>query len=140
MLKYKDDENVDGLLFKYHQFYGSYDYVGSAINWYRNEIRIIKNDSKIHSYKDAQGFRKGNNEKLNVKAVDAYICHYGWVKTPEMMQKKINGTAKFWGGDDVEDEKTSTSNTHHHLIIRKLMHWKNTLVNILLLCNPELTS
>lgn len=110
MLKYKDDKNIDGLLFKYHHFYGSYDYVGSAINWYRNEIRIIKNDSKIHSYKDAQGFRKGNNEKLNVKAIDAYICHYGWVKTPEMMQKKINGTAKFWGGDDVEDEK----NKHKH--------------------------
>lgn len=105
MLKYKDHKNIDGLLFKYSHFYGSYDYVGTSNNWYSNEIRVIKNNKNIYSYKDAQGFRKGNNEKLNVKLVDAFIHHYGWVKTPEMMQKKINGVAKFWGGDDVEDEK-----------------------------------
>ncbi|MFY7965919.1 MAG: glycosyltransferase family 2 protein [Chitinophagaceae bacterium] len=105
MLKFKNDKNVDGLLFKYLHFYGSYDYIGSSVNWYRNEIRIIKNDKNIYSYKDAQGFRKGKDEKLKVKIIDAFICHYGWVKAPEIMQKKINGTAKFWGGDDVEDEK-----------------------------------
>lgn len=107
MLKHKNNKNIDGLLLKYLHFYGSYDYVGSSVNWYRNEIRIIKKDSNIYSYKDAQGFRKKNNEKLRVKPVNAFMYHYGWVKAPEMMQKKINGTAKFWGGDDVEDEKNS---------------------------------
>ena len=105
MLKYKNDKNVDGLLFNYFHFYGSFDYIGSSNNWYSNEIRVIKNNKNIYSYKDAQGFRKGNDEKLRVKQIDASIYHYGWVREPEMMQKKINGVAKFWGGDDVNDEK-----------------------------------
>ena len=99
MLKYKDDKRVDGLLFKYLHFYGSYDYVGSSNKWYRNEIRVIKNNKNIYSYKDAQGFRKNDNEKLNVKAVDAYIHHYGWVKEPSMMQKKRKEGVKFWEGE-----------------------------------------
>ena len=50
--------NVDGLLFHYKHFYGSYDYVGSSSQWYKHEIRVIRNDSSFYSYKDAQGFRK----------------------------------------------------------------------------------
>jgi len=99
MLKYKDDKRVDGLLFKYLHFYGSYDYVGSSNKWYRNEIRIIKNNKSIYSYKDAQGFRKGDNQKLNVKAIDAYIHHYGWVKEPSVMQKKRKEGVRFWEGE-----------------------------------------
>ncbi|HOG19509.1 MAG TPA: hypothetical protein PKW37_03600, partial [Salinivirgaceae bacterium] len=34
MSKYKDNPKVDGLLFKYKHFYGSYDYVGSSLKWY----------------------------------------------------------------------------------------------------------
>jgi hypothetical protein len=68
------------LLLNYRHFYGSYDYIATSSHWYKNEIRIIKNNVNIYSYKDAQGFRKGDNEKLNVKPVDAFVHHYGWVK------------------------------------------------------------
>ena len=44
MLQLKSNNEIDGLLFKYLHFYGSYDYVGASSNWYRNEIRVIKND------------------------------------------------------------------------------------------------
>jgi hypothetical protein len=100
MTRYKDDKNVDGLLFKYLHFYGSYDYVGNSNKWYRNEIRVIKNDKSIYSYRDAQGFRKGNNEKLNVKPIDAYIYHYGWVREPHAMQAKFNSFGSLWRGDE----------------------------------------
>jgi glycosyltransferase involved in cell wall biosynthesis len=53
MLQYKDALEVEGLLFNYLHFYGSYDYVANSRQWYRNEIRIIKNDKSIYSYKDA---------------------------------------------------------------------------------------
>lgn len=96
MRRWKDDKRVDGLLFKYLHFYGSYDYIGSSSKWYPNEIRIIRNDKKIYSYRDAQGFRKGNDEKLNVKPLDAYIYHYGWVKEPEAMQRKQQDFNKLW--------------------------------------------
>lgn len=100
MQQYKDDKRVDGLLFKYLHFYGSYDYVGNSSKWYRNEIRLIKNDRGIYSYRDAQGFRKGNNEKLNVKQLAAYIYHYGWVREPRSMQQKYNNFGRLWGTDD----------------------------------------
>src|SRR4051812_21545500 len=69
--KYKDDKRVEGLLFKYLHFYGTYNYVGDSRRWYNYEVRIIRNDKNITSYKDAQGFRKGG-KKLNVKFIDAY--------------------------------------------------------------------
>jgi len=92
MEKYKNQNEVDGLLFNYLHFYGSYDYVGISPKWYRNEIRVIKNDKTFYSFRDAQGFRKGDNLKLNVKPVDAYVYHYGWVKEPGIMVEKMRNS------------------------------------------------
>lgn len=99
MLKWKDNKDVDGLLFNYKHFYGSFDYVGSSSHWYRKEIRVVKNDPSIYSYRDAQGFRKGNNKKLKVKPLDAFIHHYGWVREPKAMQAKYNNFGRYWSGD-----------------------------------------
>ncbi len=96
--KYLNDKKVDGLLFKYTHFYGSYDYVGDSRKWYHREIRLIRNDKNIQSYRDAQGFRK-NNKKLHVKLIDAYIYHYGWVKNPAKMKEKIKNLHKLWHDD-----------------------------------------
>ena len=93
--KYKDDKRVQGLLFRYIHFYGSYDYIGDSRKWYRNEVRIIRNDKKISSYKDAQGFRVGET-KLRVKPADASIYHYGWVKSQEQMVKKMKEVSQYW--------------------------------------------
>ena len=100
MKRWKDVKEVDGLLFKYRHFYGSFDYVGVASNWYKHEIRIIRNDKTIYSYRDAQGFRKGNNQKLNVKPIEAYIHHYGWVREPSTMFAKQNNFGRFYDGPD----------------------------------------
>ena len=84
------DKNVEGLLFKYLHFYGSYNYYGDSRRWYRREIRVIRNNPAIHSYRDAQGFRI-SGRKLNVKLIDAYVYHYGWVKPPSgLVRKGIN--------------------------------------------------
>ncbi|HET8962714.1 MAG TPA: glycosyltransferase family 2 protein, partial [Chitinophagales bacterium] len=99
LLKYKDDSEVEGLLFNYKHFYGSFDYVGDARQWYRHEIRVIKNDKSISSYRDAQGFRK-NGQKLKVKKVDATIYHYGWVKPPAAQQAKQQSFHKMWHNDE----------------------------------------
>ncbi len=96
MLRCNDQKNIDGLLFKYLHFYGSYDYVGASSNWYGHEIRVIRNDKSIYSYQDAQGFRKGDNQKLRVCPIDAYVYHYGWVKEPKAMQRKQENFNKYW--------------------------------------------
>jgi hypothetical protein len=100
MQLYRGDKRVDGLLFKYLHFYGSYDYVGDSLKWYSREIRVIKNDPSFYSFRDAQGFRKGNNKMLNVKPVEAYIYHYGWVKEPAAMQRKQESFNKYWHDDE----------------------------------------
>lgn len=93
--KYKDDQKVEGLIFDYLHFYGTYDFVGDSRRWYSHEVRIIRNDRTISAYKDAQGFRKGHT-KLNVKPVDAFIYHYGWVKSPKQMLQKQKNVSRFW--------------------------------------------
>lgn len=94
------DEEVEGLLFKYKHFLGDYDHYIKHHGWYQSEIRIIKNLPSIHSFGDAQSFKRIENFDgksyrtskgaflLNVASVDAYIYHYGWVRPPEYMQSK----------------------------------------------------
>jgi hypothetical protein len=101
--KYKSDDAVQGLLFKYKHFFGTYDYVGDSRKWYAHEVRIIRNNKKITAYRDAQGFRIGKT-KLPVAAINASIYHYGWVKSPEQMRKKQKESSVFWH-DDTQMQK-----------------------------------
>jgi hypothetical protein len=111
MEKWKDDKSVDGLLFNYLHFYGSYDYIGISPKWYNHEIRVIKNNKAIYSFRDAQGFRKGIDEKLNVKPIDAYVYHYGWVKEPgTMMKKAINANSFYQEKNFLKSLKSKDSN------------------------------
>jgi hypothetical protein len=99
MQQYKDDKRVEGLLFNYHHFYGSYKYIGDGRSWYSKEIRVIRNNKKIKSYRDAQGFRWEDGRKLHVKLIGAYIYHYGWVKNPLVMNRKRENFGTLWDGE-----------------------------------------
>jgi glycosyltransferase involved in cell wall biosynthesis len=104
MKKKENEQGVDGLLLNYRHFYGSYDYIADSRQWYRKEVRVIRNDKKIRSYKDAQGFRR-NGMKLHVKQVDAFMFHYGWVKPPEFIRSKLLYFHTLW-----HDEKWMQQN------------------------------
>ncbi|GAB4040282.1 glycosyltransferase family protein [Spirosoma gilvum] len=99
MQRYLADKSVDGLLFKYVHFFGSYSYVGDSRRWYRREIRVVRNTGNVVSYKDAQGFRTRDNQKLKVKLIDAYIYHYGWVKPPDLQKNRLRYANHFWHTD-----------------------------------------
>ena len=88
MNAHKNDPNVECLVFNYLHFYGNYKYIADSRKWYRREMRIIRNDKTIHSYRDAQGFRR-NEKKLKGKLIDASVYHYGWVKNPYLQKQKI---------------------------------------------------
>lgn len=126
MEKYKDDALVEGLLFKYRHFYGSYDYVGDSLRWYRREIRLVKYNPDVFSYKDAQGFRKKPNEKLNVKLIDAYVHHYGWVKAPDAMQRKQQAFHKLWHDDEWLDNNVGKAEEFDYSGIDSLELYKGT--------------
>lgn len=121
-----DDNRIDGLLFKYLHFYGSYDYVGTSYRWYRNEIRIIRNNKNIFSYRDAQGFRKYPNNLLRVKPIDAYIYHYGWVKDPRAMQKKQEDFNKLWHDDEWIEKNIAMTSEFDYSKIDSLAKFNGT--------------
>lgn len=102
--QYKNERRVQGLLFKYLHFYGTYKYVGDSRRWYSHEVRIIRNNKTISAYRDAQGFRVGEI-KLNVKRIDAWVYHYGWVKSQEKMIAKMKDVSNFWIADKAEREQ-----------------------------------
>ncbi|MCF8371395.1 MAG: hypothetical protein K9H64_07220 [Bacteroidales bacterium] len=109
MVRFKDEPKVDGLLFKYLHFYGSYDYVGASYSWYSHEIRVIRNNKAMRSFRDAQGFRKEDNKILRVQPIDAYMYHYGWVKDPRAMQLKQENFNKYWHDDNWLEENVRKS-------------------------------
>jgi glycosyltransferase involved in cell wall biosynthesis len=110
-----DDREVEGLLFRYRHFYGDYKHIQDAHCWYRKEIRIIRNDPDIHSWQSAQSFRRipdfdgesyrmqEGTYKLKVAEVDAEVYHYGWVRPPQIMTKKIKALRLNHHGKKVVD-------------------------------------
>lgn len=126
MLQHRDNPAVEGLLFKYKHFYGSYDYVGESPAWYRREIRVVRNRKDIYSYRDAQGFRKGDNQKLNVVLVDAHIYHYGWVKDPQVMQGKLKSFNKLWHSDEWVERNVAKAATFDYTGIDSLSLFKES--------------
>lgn len=126
MQKYQHDEQVDGLLFHYLHFYGSYDYVATASHFYKKEIRVIRKHPSMYSYRDAQGFRKGDNQKLNVKLIDAFIFHYGWVKAPKAMQAKQENFHKYWHDDQWVEKNVVKAEAFDYSNINSLARYEGT--------------
>jgi hypothetical protein len=79
---------VEGLLFDYEHFYGSFDIVQFSRSAYRREVRAVRRSSGARSIADAQSFRKKDGSKLSVVRSGGRIFHYGWVRTPEAMREK----------------------------------------------------
>lgn len=125
MTTYLDDERVEGFLFKYTHFYGSYDYIGDSRTWYRQEIRIVRNIPQIRSWKDAQGFRL-NGRKLNVIPVEASIYHYGWVRHPKYMMAKSLEANKYWHDDEWIKERFDADKDFDYSQIDSLKHFEGS--------------
>jgi hypothetical protein len=125
MKEHQYNLNVEGLLFDYTHFYGSYDYVGNSRRWYRNEVRVVRNDKQIRSYRDAMGFRK-NGEKLYVKPANASIYHYGWVKPPKAQQEKQKSFHKMWHDDQTAQKMAGAADEFDYSQIDSLKLFEGT--------------
>lgn len=132
MQQYADKKEIEGLLFDYVHFYGNYNYVGNSRKWYRNEIRIIRNDKNIRSYKDAQGFRKTDDSKLRVKKINASVYHYGWVKPPKAQQAKQENFHKMWHDDAWMKKNIAATEEFDYSKIDSLEEFKDTHPQVML--------
>lgn len=126
MERWKDDKAVEGLLLNYRHFYGSYGYVGDSYRWYRREIRIIRLGIGVHSYRDAQGFRRADNRKLRVKLLDANVHHYGWVKMPAAMQRKQETFGKLWHSDEWVAQNVAAAKEFDYSQVDSLQRFEGT--------------
>ena len=94
------DERVEGLLFPFIHFWGGYDYIRNSRRVHKNEVRVLRNNQLIRSYRDSQGFRKYSSiagyengekgKKLTVKKIDVPVYHYNGVRKLETQKKKVN--------------------------------------------------
>ena len=125
MEEWKEDKKVEGLLFDYKHFYGSYDFIGDSTRWYRKEVRIIRCDKSIRSYRDAQGFRK-DGRVLNVKPANAVVYHYGWVKPPARQQDKQKYFNSLWHDDEWLDKNVGKTNEFDYSEIDSLNKFSGT--------------
>ncbi|MBQ4280157.1 MAG: glycosyltransferase family 2 protein [Rikenellaceae bacterium] len=114
--KYLDDPEVEGFVLDYVHLYADYDHYIDAMHFgYPREIRVVRNRSDIHSWKDAQSFRvipgfdgvsywkKEGTRKLNCVKIDAKMFHYGWSRDPRCMGKKCSAHVKFYYPDCPDD-------------------------------------
>lgn len=115
-----NNHEVDGFLFKYLHFWGDYNHYHLSHAWYNREIRIIRNLPEIHSWKDAQSFRKFDSwngtfkdyqrkegsEKLKVKELNVHVYHYGYVRPPVLMTKKRKVSSTSYHGENASEANT----------------------------------
>lgn len=120
------NRDVMGLVFHYLHFYGTYDYVGDSRRWYNKEIRIVRNDKRIYSFKDAQGFRMDDKKRLPCKLIDAYVYHYGWVKDPVLMDRKLRNLSTNWMGKAMKDRIDNIEGVFDYSEFDSLKKFKGT--------------
>lgn len=129
MRQYLHDTDTEGLLFHYRHFYGSYDFVGASRRWYRREVRVVRNDKRIRSYRDAQGFRIDTGSeaaKLRVRLIPAHIHHYGWVKHPEAQQRKQQNFNRLWHEDAVAQQRVGYQAIYRYDGTEPLLRYMDT--------------
>ena len=109
---------VEGILFDYLHFYGSYDVIQVSRSAYRREVRAVRKSSGARSVGDAQSFRKPDGSKLTVVHSDTSIYHYGWVRTPDAMKAKtFFMDSLYHGAPDpklLPESKTATGDNYRY--------------------------
>lgn len=148
--RYLDDKRVDGFLFNYYHFYGDYDHYFRDHCWYPCEIRIVRNDLDLHSFKDAQSFRripnfdgisyreKEGTSKLNVIKLQANMYHYGWVRPPKLMFKKCTYFYNWNKGKDSANEYAKYAQEYDYGRMDYCMPFKGTHPGVMAARIPKL--
>lgn len=129
---------IDGFIFSYYHFWGDYFHYHQSHGWYPFEIRIIRNLPEIHSWGDAQSFKKIDNFdgysyrqftpvlKLRVAKINAAIYHYGHVRPPDyMLQKKIKFDTHYHG-ENIAVELNSKNTYFDYGDLSRLQKFKDT--------------
>ncbi len=99
MRRYKDDDEVEALVFDYIHFYGNSNSYLDSPGWYKRAPRIIKNS--IRSYApDGLFWLILDHNKIGrypkAALTNATIYHYGWIRSEKQMNLKSQKVQKYW--------------------------------------------
>ena len=96
------DARVEALVFDYHHFYGSPDWVAVGPGWYRRAPRIIRNTIRNYS-PDGLFFvvmdRNKRGRYPRAALAGATLYHYGHVRSIAAMREKNARVGKYWKHD-----------------------------------------
>jgi len=85
---------VDALSFRFLHFEGTYGYVNPLR--YRRQCRLVRNDGRLESVRDAAGFGRTDGRGLRTRSSGARIFHYGWARSPEVLKAKTLALARLY--------------------------------------------
>ena len=132
-----DDRNIDGLLFDFLNFYGSYDYLNDTRKQHKKEIRVFRNGLNAYAYRDSQGFRKYTSydtylngetgKKLRVTYVPVPVHHYSYVRPPAQMYVKGAFFATFYSRvPEASATPEAAPKTHDYYNIFRVKRFEGT--------------
>lgn len=106
MEKYKEDEEVEALIFDYVHFYGNTNTISVCPHWIRTGPRLIKTTVRNFA---PDGFfwtvLDKNNKRGRYPKVahsKAKIYHYGQARPMELFTEKIKQVEKYWGKGNLD--------------------------------------
>lgn len=102
MRRHLEDTRVEALVFDYHHFFGSPDWVAVGPGWYRRAPRIIRNTIRSYS-PDGLFFvvmeRNKRGRYPRAALAGATLYHYGHVRSIAAMREKTARVGKYWKHD-----------------------------------------
>jgi hypothetical protein len=101
--RYHRVANVDALSFRFLHFEGSYGLVNRLR--YRRQCRLVRNDGRLESVRDAAGFGRLDGRRLRTRSSGARIFHYGWALPPEELKAKTLALAALYHGPSVVERR-----------------------------------
>lgn len=122
MQNHLDDPEVEGLAFDYVHFYGNHNTQAWSPRWYRQEVRIIKNNARVIFPNDAQYpiMLLSNKRSRYLKAIPcgAKMYHYGWVESQFM---HTGGQKKTTTSSEVDSRTLRRFDGTHPAIMKDLL-------------------
>ena len=92
--RYDGAPDVDALSFRFLHFEGSCGFVNPLR--YRRQCRLVRNDGRLESVRDAAGFGRTDGRRLRTRRSGARIFHYGWARRPEALKAKTVALARLY--------------------------------------------
>jgi glycosyltransferase involved in cell wall biosynthesis len=139
-----NEDRVEALAFHYKHFYGNPQTYIDSPAWCRSGVRIIKNSVRAIAM-DGLHFTvmtdMKNGRWPRGKKIDATIYHYGYVRSLEKLQAKLDKVSKYWGTKsdfhvygNIDPKVLNVFKGTHPLVMKK---WLNNDAEKEFKLNPE---